>query len=247
MPDNASEVQFPPLRFESSIRLEDIGFRYAEDGIWVMRNVHLEIPKGKRIGIVGSTGAGKSTLLDILMSLLRPSEGTMRVDGETIDLHNYRSWQAHIAHVPQSIYLSDSSIEENIAFGLPRREIDPVRVQQAAQQAQIAEIIESWPEKYQTKVGERGARLSGGQRQRVGIARALYKNADVVIFDEATSSLDTETERAVMQAIELLSPDLTILMVAHRLTTLQKCDFIIELDKGRISRISSYQELVNRK
>jgi len=246
MPDNASEVQFPPLRFESSIRLEDIGFRYAEDGIWVMRNVHLEIPKGKRIGIVGSTGAGKSTLLDILMSLLMPSEGTMRVDGETIDLHNYRNWQAHIAHVPQSIYLSDSSIEENIAFGLPRREIDPVRVQQAAQQAQIAEIIESWPEKYQTKVGERGARLSGGQRQRVGIARALYKNADVVIFDEATSSLDTETERAVMQAIELLSPDLTILMVAHRLTTLQKCDFIIELDKGRISRISSYQELVNR-
>jgi ATP-binding cassette subfamily B protein len=246
MPEHAGEGPFPPLRFECSIQLDDVGFRYAVDGAWVMRHVHLEIPKGKRVGIVGSTGAGKSTLLDILMSLLMPSEGTMQVDGQAIDLHNYRNWQAHIAHVPQSIYLSDSSIEENIAFGLPRREIDLERVRQAAQHAQIAEIIESWPEKYQTKVGERGVRLSGGQRQRIGIARALYKRADVIIFDEATSALDAETERAVMQAIDLLSPDLTILIVAHRLTTLQKCDFIVELDKGRISRIGSYQELANR-
>ncbi len=245
MPEHAGEGPFPPLRFECSIRLDDVGFRYAVDGTWVMRHVHLEIPKGKRIGIVGSTGAGKSTLLDILMSLLMPSEGTMQVDGQAVDLHNYRNWQAHIAHVPQSIYLSDSSIEENIAFGLPRREIDPERVRRAAKQAQIDETIESWPEKYQTKVGERGVRLSGGQRQRIGIARALYKRADVIIFDEATSALDTETERAVMQAIDLLSPDLTILIVAHRLSTLQKCDFIIELEKGRISRIGSYQELAN--
>jgi ABC-type multidrug transport system fused ATPase/permease subunit len=246
MPEHAGEGTFPPLPFEHSIRLDDVGFRYAADGSWVMRHVQLEIPKGKRVGFVGSTGAGKSTLLDILMSLLMPSEGTMLVDGQAVGSQNYRNWQAHIAHVPQSIYLSDSSIEENIAFGLPRRKINPERVRQAAKQAQIAEIIESWPEKYQTKVGERGVRLSGGQRQRIGIARALYKCADVIIFDEATSALDTETERAVMQAIDSLSPDLTILIVAHRLTTLQKCDFIIELDKGRISRIGSYQELANR-
>jgi ATP-binding cassette subfamily B protein len=246
MPEHAGEGPFPPLPFERSIRLDDVGFQYAVDGAWVMRHVHLEIPKGKRVGFVGSTGAGKSTLLDILMSLLMPSEGTMLVDGQAVGSQNYRNWQAHIAHVPQSIYLSDSSIEENIAFGLPRREIDLERVRQAAKQAQIAEIIESWPEKYQTKVGERGVRLSGGQRQRIGVARALYKRADVIIFDEATSALDTETERAVMQAIDSLSPNLTILIVAHRLTTLQKCDFIIELDKGRISRIGSYQELANR-
>ena len=246
MPKHAGGGPFPLLPFERSIRLDDVGFRYAVGGTWVMRHVYLEIPKGKRVGFMGSTGAGKSTLLDILMSLLMPSEGTMLIDGQAVGIHNYRNWQAHIAHVPQSIFLSDSSIEENIAFGLPRRKIDPERVRQAAKQAQIAEIIESWPEKYQTKVGERGVRLSGGQRQRIGIARALYKRADVIIFDEATSALDTETERAVMQAIDSLSPDLTILIVAHRLTTLQKCDFIIELDKGRISRIGSYQELANR-
>lgn len=247
MPKHASEGPFRPLPFERSICLENVGFRYAADGPWVMRHVRLEIPKGKRVGFVGSTGAGKSTLLDILMSLLLPNEGVMLVDGQAVGLHNYRNWQAHIAHVPQSIYLSDSSIEENIAFGLPRIQIDHKRVRHAAKQAQIDEIIESWPEKYQTKVGERGVRLSGGQRQRIGIARALYKCADVIIFDEATSALDNETERAVMEAIDSLSPDLTILTVAHRLTTLQKCDFIVELDKGFVSRIGSYQELANRK
>lgn len=246
MPKYAGDGPFPPLQFERSILLENVGFRYVLDGAWVIRHVNLEIPKGKRVGFVGSTGTGKSTLLDILMSLLMPNEGVMLVDGQVVGIHNFRNWQAHIAHVPQSIYLSDGSIEENIAFGLPSKEIDPERVRQAAKQAQIDEAIESWPEKYKTKVGERGVRLSGGQRQRIGIARALYKRADVIIFDEATSALDSETERAIMQAIDLLSPDLTILTVAHRLTTLQKCDFIVELDNGRVSRIGPYQELVNR-
>jgi ABC-type multidrug transport system fused ATPase/permease subunit len=246
MPEKNGESPFPPLPFERSIRLDDVGFRYKLDGNWVLRHIHLEIAKGKRIGFIGSTGAGKSTILDILMALLMPSEGAMQIDGKVVGMHNYRNWQAHIAHVPQSIFLSDSSIEENIAFGLPRKDIDQVRVRQAAKQAQIDEIIEGWPEKYQTRVGERGVRLSGGQRQRIGIARALYKRADVIIFDEATSALDNETERAVMQAIDSLSSDLTILIVAHRLTTLQKCDFIVELDKGRVSRIIPYQELTNR-
>ena len=246
MPEHSGEAPCLPLPFERSIRLDDVGFRYEEGGAWVVRHVELEIPKGKRVGFIGRTGAGKSTLLDILMSLLMPSEGVVRVDGLAVGTQNYRSWQAHIAHVPQSIYLSDSSIEENIAFGLPLKNIDTERVRQVAKQAQIADMIESWPKKYQTKVGERGVQLSGGQRQRVGIARALYKRADVIIFDEATSALDSETERAVTQAIESLSPDLTILIVAHRLTTLQKCDFIVELDNGRVSQVGSYQEFANR-
>ncbi len=147
--------------------------------------------------------------------------------------------------MPQSIFLSDSSIEENIAFGLRPKDIDSKRVRHAAKQAHIDEIIESWPEKYQTKVGERGVRLSGGQRQRIGIARALYKRTDVIIFDEATSALDSATENAIMEAIDSLSSDLTILTVAHRLTTLQNCDFIVEMEGGRISRIGPYQQFIN--
>lgn len=247
MPEHAGAGTFPPLPFERSIQLDDVGFRYAAGGSSVLRHVYLEIPKGKRVGFVGSTGAGKSTLLDILMSLLMPSEGALLVDGQVVGVHNYRNWQAHIAHVPQSIFLSDSSVEENIAFGVVRKEIDQGRVREAAKRAKIDEIIEGWANKYQTRVGERGVRLSGGQRQRIGIARALYKQADVIIFDEATSALDNATEHAVMQAIDSLSSDLTILIVAHRLTTLQSCDFIVELDKGCVSRIGPYQELVSRK
>ena len=147
--------------------------------------------------------------------------------------------------MPQAIYLSDSTIEENIAFGIPKGKMDHNRVKRAAQQAQIAEIIESWPKKYKTYVGERGIRLSGGQRQRIGIARALYKQADVIIFDEATSALDNETEQAVMEAIENLGHELTILIIAHRLTTLKNCTQVVELGDGGIKRIGSYQEIVS--
>ena len=246
LPAEADAMPPAPLPFADEIALKDMSFSYTDGGVPVLRNIDLILPRGRRIGFVGATGSGKSTLLDVIMGLLQPTEGGLYVDGQVISEQNHRSWQAHVAHVPQSIYLSDSSIEENIAFGLPKKDIDPERVRQAAKQAQIDEIIEGWPEKYQTRVGERGVRLSGGQRQRIGIARALYKRADVIIFDEATSALDNETERAVMQAIDSLSQELTILIVAHRLTTLQKCDFIVELDKGRVSRIGPYQELVNR-
>lgn len=245
LPADAGAAFPAPLPFVSEIVLKDVSFSYTADAARVLQSVDLTLSRGKRIGFMGATGSGKSTLLDIVMGLLRPTEGSLRIDGQVITEHNYRNWQAHVAHVPQSIYLSDSSIEENIAFGLAKKDIDPVRVRQAAKQAQIDEIIEAWPEKYQTRVGERGVRLSGGQRQRIGIARALYKQADVIIFDEATSALDNETERAVMEAIDALSADLTILIVAHRLSTLQNCDFIVELSKGQVSRIGSYQELIN--
>jgi ATP-binding cassette subfamily B protein len=176
---------------------------------------------------------------------LQPIKGDLKIDGESITSSNSRSWQAHIAHVPQTIFLADSTIEENIAFGVPVEKIDYSRVRLAAQQANIEDAIESWPDKYKTFVGERGVRLSGGQRQRIGIARALYKQADVIIFDEATSSLDSDTEQAVMSAIESLSKNLTLLIVAHRLTTLKKCTHIVELAEGSIKRAGSYQQIVN--
>ena len=178
------------------------------------------------------------------MGLLQPTSGALKVDQQVVTLENHREWQSRIAHVPQAIFLADSTIAENIAFGVAKDQIDDALVIQAAQQAQIADSIESWPKKYQTLVGERGIRLSGGQRQRIGIARALYKKADVIIFDEATSALDSETELAVMNSIESLNKNLTLLIVAHRLTTLRNCSRIIQLREGIISRVGTYEEIV---
>lgn len=244
LPDYAGKPAAILLPFRQHIKLNQILFRYSQQTSVVLNNVNLTISKGDRIGFMGTTGSGKSTLLDIVMGLLQPTEGALEIDGCAITTGNHRAWQTHIAHVPQAIFLADSSIEENIAFGVPKHQIDHERVRQAARQAQIADIIETWPKQYQTFVGERGVRLSGGQRQRIGIARALYKQADVIIFDEATSALDNETEQAVMQAIEGLSADLTILIIAHRLTTLKNCTQIVELGNGGVLRIGSYQNLV---
>ncbi|MFA6121760.1 MAG: ABC transporter ATP-binding protein [Sideroxydans sp.] len=245
LPEYANQPEATPLPFQQTINLKQLSFRYAPQAPWVLNNLNLEIAKGSRIGFIGVTGSGKSTLLDIIMGLLRPTRGLMEIDGHAVTEYNHRAWQVHIAHVPQAIYLSDSTIEENIAFGVPKNKIDHARVWQAARQAQIAETIEGWPKGLETFVGERGIRLSGGQRQRIGIARALYKKADVIIFDEATSALDNETEDAVMQAIDGLSEDLTVLIIAHRLTTLKNCTQIVELRDGVISRIGSYKEIVN--
>ncbi|MGY9013045.1 MAG: ATP-binding cassette domain-containing protein, partial [Rhodobacterales bacterium] len=170
------------MAFNQRVTLNDVSFKYVKDGPWVIRDgLSVSIPKGSRIGFVGATGSGKSTLLDILMGLLEPTGGTLAIDGVVINELNQRAWQAHIAHVPQAIFLADSSIAENIAFGVPKKEIDYDRLHQAAEKAQIAEAIESWSQQYKTLVGERGVRLSGGQRQRIGIARALYKEADVIV------------------------------------------------------------------
>jgi len=233
------------IPFNQSINLRQLSFRYSEQGPYVLNQLNLNISKGSRVGFIGATGSGKSTLLDIVMGLLQPSDGQLEIDGQLITPANHRAWQSHIAHVPQAIFLADSTIAENIAFGVPKDQIDHSRVKRAAEQAQIAKSIESWPKQYQTFVGERGIRISGGQRQRIGIARALYKQADVIIFDEATSALDGETERAVMQAIDGLSDDLTLLIIAHRLTTLEKCSKIVELGEGRVKRSGIYQEMVN--
>ena len=246
LPDYADQPPAQPIPFKHYISLNQINFRYSSQTPYVLKQLNLTIAKGSRVGFIGNTGSGKSTLLDIVMGLLQPTEGTLEIDNQTVTLANNRNWQAHIAHVPQTIFLADSSIEENIAFGVPKEQIDSQRVRKAAQQAQIAESIETWPKQYQTFVGERGVRLSGGQRQRIGIARALYKQADVIIFDEATSALDNETEQAVMQALEGLSKDLTLLIIAHRLTTLKNCTQIVELDDCGIRRAGSYQDVVNQ-
>lgn len=247
VPENSGERPKGSLLFKRLLALRRLSFRYTPDAPEVLREIDLEIPKGSRIGFIGTTGSGKSTLLDIVMGLLEPTSGAVEVDGIPIILSNRSSWQRHIAHVPQSIFLSDASIEENIALGVPKGKIDKERVRQAARQAQIADIIESWPKQYETVVGERGVRLSGGQRQRIGIARALYKQADVIIFDEATSALDNETEAAVMHAIEELHEELTVLIIAHRLTTLRNCDKIVELENSSIKRIGKYEGLISTK
>ena len=244
LPEYVDQPPATPIQFQQQINLNQLSFRYTPQTPWILNNLDLTIQKGSRIGFIGLTGSGKSTLLDIVMGLLQPNEGTLEIDSEEITTHNTRNWQAHIAHVPQAIFLADSTIQENIAFGVPINKIDNALVKQAAEQAQIADIIETWPKKYQTFVGERGIRLSGGQRQRIGIARALYKQADVIIFDEATSALDNKTEQAVMQSIETLGKDLTVLIIAHRLTTLQNCDQIVELANSGIKRIGTYKEIV---
>jgi ATP-binding cassette, subfamily B, bacterial PglK len=249
LPIHANQSLPTTALFKKEIQLTNLSFRYAADSVentpWVLKNINLKLTKGARIGFMGVTGSGKSTLLDIIMGLLSPTSGELTIDGEPITNENKRSWQAHIAHVPQNIYLSDSSIEDNIAFSIPKERINHQQVEKAAKQAQIAELIEEWQDGYQTFVGERGIRLSGGQRQRIGIARALYKQADVLIFDEATSALDNKTENAVIEAIDSLHNDLTILIIAHRLTTLKSCDLIVELGENKIIRTGTYQEMTN--
>ena len=233
-----------PMPFARGIRLRGVSFRYRPDSEWVLRDLDLTIEKGSRVGIIGETGSGKSTLLDIMMGLLPPTEGTLEIDGQVVDVDRPRGWQMHIAHVPQAIYLSDASIAENIAFGIPAERIDRERVERAGRQARLADTVERWPLRWDSLVGERGVRLSGGQRQRIGIARALYKQADVVVLDEATSALDGATERSVMDAIADLPGDLTVLVVAHRLTTLRGCDRVVEIAGGRVIRTGSFEEIV---
>ena len=244
LPEYADQPSPTPIPFEREIKLKNLSFGYTKDTSLVLKNINLCIAKGERIGFMGVTGSGKSTLLDIVMGLLQPTDGKLTIDQKPINSQNRRAWQAHIAHVPQNVYLSDSTIEENIAFGVSKEKIDRQRVEKAAKQAQIGELIEEWKDGYQTLVGERGIRLSGGQRQRIGIARALYKKADVLIFDEATSALDNETEQAVMEAIKGLGEKLTILIIAHRLTTLKGCDRVVKLNKDHSLHVGSYQDMI---
>ena len=206
--------------------------------------------RSERIGIIGKTGSGKSTLVDILMGLLYPTVGSVFIDNSKLDfatnLRDIVNWRMNIAHVPQNIYLSDNSIEQNIAFGIPKENINFNLVKDAARKAQIDSFIEQMPKGYQTYVGERGVKLSGGQRQRIAVARALYREANVLVFDEATSALDNSTEQAIINSIENLSSKLTIILIAHRLSTVKNCDRIFELNEGELINIYKKNELAEK-
>ena len=229
--------------FKECIDFRNIYFKYKEELPYVLQNVSLTIGKGQQVGIIGSTGCGKSTFLDIFMMLIRPTQGSIFVDGLDLKYSSSESWQKLISHVPQDIFLLDASFAENIAFNLPKDEIDLDKVIGAAKQAQIHAHINSTEDGYETLVGERGGKLSGGQRQRIGIARALYKNSPILVLDEATSSLDPVTEGSIMDSIYSLNPSITVIMITHRMTTLENCDFIVKFSNGGIEKVGTYSEM----
>lgn len=236
------------MSLQRDLKVVDLEFTYPQTEAPVLRGLNLTIPLRHTVGFAGSTGSGKTTLIDIVLGLLEPTAGSVQVDGVALGRENRRSWQALIGYVPQTIYLSNTTVAQNIAFGVPLDEIDLAKVERAARMAQIHDFVVTGLAKgYQTEVGERGVRLSGGQRQRLGIARALYREPEVLVFDEATSALDNETEMAVMEAVHALAGKLTVLMIAHRLTTLRECDRIYVLESGKIVDQGMYSELTLRR
>jgi len=234
------------LGLKDTLELENVSYSYPGSDQAGLHGVSVSIKAGDKIGVVGSTGAGKTTLADILLGLLAPSRGKLIADGIEITSENLRSWMRGVGYVPQDIFLTDASVSENIALGVPPAKIDHERVRKAARIARIAGFIETeLPEGFQTYIGERGVRLSGGQRQRIGIARAMYHEADLIVFDEATSALDNLTESEVMDAIDALPGDKTVVMIAHRLSTVKECDKIIVLDKGCLVGCGDWKALIN--
>jgi ABC-type multidrug transport system fused ATPase/permease subunit len=232
-----------PVRQE--ITLDDVSFRYGGTDRPTLDGVALSIPRNSSVAFVGPTGSGKSTLIDILVGLLQPHEGCVRVDGVPVTAENVRSWQASIGYVPQEAMLFDDTVLRNIVFGVEDEDVDRGRVERAARIARIHDfIVNELPNGYETVVGERGIRLSGGQRQRMGLARALYREPSVLILDEATSALDGVTEREVMEAIAGMRNQVTLILVAHRLTTVRDCDRIYLLDGGRITDEGTYGDLI---
>ncbi len=246
LPLAATAEAGPALAFADAVRFEGVDFTYPDRPQPALLGVDLVIPKGSRVALVGHTGSGKSTLADLVMGLLEPTSGTIRIDGAELTAERVRGWQRNIAHVPQSIFLADASIARNIAFSNSSAP-DVARITRAADIAQLSEFIAGLPEGYGTMVGERGVRLSGGQRQRLGLARAIYKQAPVMVLDEATSALDEATEAAVMAALDRLGAEgQTILIIAHRLSTLAKCQLVVRLEQGRVVETGNYEQLMKR-
>ena len=243
---SSDTVVSTPIDLKRSIKLSNIEFSYPGKERPAVDGVNMSIPVNSVIGLVGSSGSGKSTLIDLLLGLLTPQQGGIYVDDIRITADNKRAWQDLLGFVPQSIFLSEGSIAENIAFGIPAKDISLKQVNKALNLANLTELVEQLPDGVNTRVGERGVQLSGGQRQRIGIARALYHEAEVLVFDEATSALDGITEKIVMDAIHEFSGQKTIIMIAHRLKTVEKCDLIYFMEHGKIIDHGTYQELVVR-
>jgi ABC-type branched-subunit amino acid transport system ATPase component len=232
------------FQFENVV-VDQLDFKYEQSENLVLSNVKMRIQSGEAVGFVGQSGSGKSTLIDIMLGLLEPQNGSVLINGQTIE-NVKQSWQKQIGYIPQTIFLMDDSLRRNIAIGIADNEIDEVAIVEALKSAQLEEFVASLPEGLDTVVGERGVRLSGGQRQRIGIARALYHRPSVLVLDEATSSLDTETEHGVMQAVQALQGDKTVIIVAHRLSTVEYCDRLYRLDAGRIVDEGTFDEVMNR-
>jgi ABC-type bacteriocin/lantibiotic exporter with double-glycine peptidase domain len=231
-------------RPQQEIRLEEVSFRYAPDQPWALREVSLRIPARAAVGIVGVNGSGKTTLVDVIVGLLVPSEGRVEVDGSALSEADRATWRSRIAYVPQNMFLLDSSIAQNIALGIPAAEINRNRLLEAVRVAQLDEFIKTLPAGYDHRVGERGIQLSGGQRQRIGIARALYRAATVLVFDEATNALDGLTEQELMATLGRLRGRYTTILIAHRMSTVRSCDIIFELENGKITGSGTYDELL---
>jgi ABC-type multidrug transport system fused ATPase/permease subunit len=233
------------LQLKETIELDDIVYTYPLAEQPALKSLSLIIPAYTTVGLVGSTGAGKTTIVDLILGLLEPQQGHLRIDGHKISVERMQAWQRNIGYVPQSIFLTDDTVGANIAFGVPSRQVDPTAVERAARIAELHNfVINEMPKGYDTMIGERGVRLSGGQRQRIGIARALYHDPEVLVLDEATSALDNLTEKALMAAVHNLGHRKTIIMIAHRLSTVRECDQIYILDKGGLEAQGTYKELM---
>ncbi len=236
--------KIPALSFKNKIVLDGLRYRYPNVSELALKDISLTLKKGQSIGLIGKSGAGKTTLVDVILGLLLPESGDIKVDGASVYQNGIRSWQNLIGYIPQSIFLTDDTIEQNIAFGVPEEHIDPERLNKVIQSAQLEDMIQQLPDGVKTSVGERGVRLSGGQRQRIGIARALYHEREILVLDEATAALDNETEKLVSEAIKSLSGTKTIIIIAHRLSTIKHCDCIYMMDQGRIVKSGTYEEVV---
>ena len=234
------------LDFNNSIKLNNLHYNYPNASRTALKDINLNIPAKATVGLIGPTGCGKTTMVDVILGLLEAQKGTLEVDGKIITNENLRSWQQSIGYVPQNIYLSDDTVAANIAFGVDDKDIDQIKVEKVSKIANLHQFVtDDLPQKYLTTIGERGIRLSGGQRQRIGIARALYHNPKLLILDEATSALDNETEKSVMNSINNLGNNITIIIIAHRLNTVKNCDIIFKLENGRLVKQGKFEEIVN--
>lgn len=235
--ERKANSQVEKLKLENKIELNHISFHYPDSDKYIFKDAHMVVPKGKSVGIMGASGAGKSTIVDVLLGLLHAQTGEITCDGVNI-FKNYESWLAQIGYIPQSIYLIDESIRNNVAFGIDENRIDDERIWEVLAEAQLKEFVEELPEGLDTSIGDRGVRLSGGQRQRIGIARALYNDPEILVFDEATSALDNDTEAAVMEAVNSFHGRKTMIIIAHRLNTIEKCDIIYKVENAKLVETS---------
>ena len=231
--ERKANSQVEKLSLKKQIELNHVSFHYPDSDKYIFKDAHMIVPRGKSVGIIGASGAGKSTIVDVLLGLLHAQEGEITCDGVNI-FKNYESWLAQVGYIPQSIYLIDESIRDNIAFGIDRDKISDERIWEVLEEAQLKEFIEELPEGLDTTIGDRGVRLSGGQRQRIGIARALYNDPEILVFDEATSALDNDTEAAVMEAVNSFHGKKTMIIIAHRLNTIEKCDIIYKVENMKL-------------